>query len=193
MTAAALLWIFMAGTTPATAADFHAVGVRAARDGESARARWAFLHAAALRPDWELPRRNEKTLVRLLGIPPGLDAEEDPLWAWSHSRIFPLLHWLWALLAAAGGLYACLPRRRRWTVVALILFSTLGASPFILPRMAHARPGVIRVQTSVRAEEEREILPAGVKVMVLERRYDRVRIRWGSGEGWVEAGDVLPW
>jgi tetratricopeptide (TPR) repeat protein len=180
------------------------------RQGDLGRAIWAFERAAALDPDDDDARYNleqTRTLVARRTQDKIEGADRDPIWIRIVTALSPSTE-TWLFVALYVGLFAALFVRRRASddarpalgaaaallgVAALLSGAVLlgrahlDRVPFgvILPEAAAVKDGAdVNYRTAFQVH-------AGLRVRLLERDQDWVRIRLGNGlEGWVRRQDV---
>ena len=189
---------------------YYNLGVAYFRQGNLGRAVWSFERAAALAPDDEDARFNlaqarklaeRRVRDRLEG------AERDPVWI----RVVTFLTasaQTWLFLVLYLGCFALLFWRRRArddlrpavsASAALVGFAALVAGLLLLGRVTLDRlpfgvvlPDVVAVKEGADPNYRSTFtVHAGLRVRLLERDQDWVRIRLSNGlEGWVRDQDV---
>jgi tetratricopeptide (TPR) repeat protein len=171
---------------------------------------WAFERAAALDPDDEDVRFNLEQARKLAArqAHDKIEGEDrDPLWIRAVTALSPSTE-TWLFLALYLGFFAALFARRRasddarpaLTAVAAILAGmTLLAGSTVAGRAVLERvPFGVVLPDALAVKEGADVnyktgfqLHAGLRVRLLERDQDWLRIRLANGlEGWVRAKDV---
>jgi tetratricopeptide (TPR) repeat protein len=193
------------------AADLsYNLGVAYFRQGQLGRAIWAFERAAALDPEAEDARFN-LVQARKVAERRALDkiegAEREAAWI-RVVTVLPTSAQTWIFLLVYGGCFALLFWRRR---VAAEARATVGAGAAILAVTALLAGGLLIGRSVLERIPFGIVLPdglavkegadpnyrtsfevhAGLRVRLLERDQDWVRIRLANGlEGWVRDQDV---
>lgn len=186
------------------------LGVAYFRVGQLGHAIWAFERAAALDPDAEDARYNLAQARKLAGrraIDKIEGAERDPAWI----RVVTLLTTstqTWLFLALYGGCFALLFLRRRAAADTRAALSAsaaiLGATALLAGALLVGRAVLERLPFGIVLPDEVAVkegadanyrtsfeVHAGLRVRLLERDQDWVRIRLANGlEGWVRGQEV---
>jgi tetratricopeptide (TPR) repeat protein len=171
---------------------------------------WAFERAAALDADDEDVRYNLDQTRKLAArqARDKIEGEDrDPLWIRAVTSVSPSAE-TWIFLALYLGFFATLFARRRASedarpalvaAAALLGFVTLLAGGALAGRAVLARvPFGVVLPEALAVKEGADVnyktgfqIHAGLKVRLLERDQDWLRIRLANGlEGWVRARDV---
>jgi tetratricopeptide (TPR) repeat protein len=171
---------------------------------------WAFERAAALDADDEDVRYNLDQARKLAArqARDKIEGEDrDPLWIRAVTSVSPSTE-TWGFLSLYLGLFAVLFARRRagedgraalGAAAAILGFATLLAGGALAGRVVLERvPFGVVLPDALAVKEGADVnyktgfqLHAGLKVRLLERDQDWLRIRLANGlEGWVRAHDV---
>jgi tetratricopeptide (TPR) repeat protein len=171
---------------------------------------WAFERAAALDPDDEDVRFNlEQT--RKLAARQARDkiegADRDPLWIRAVTALSPSTE-TWVFLAFYMAFWAVLFARRRASddtrpalvaAAAILAFAAIVSGSLLAGRFVLARvPFGVVLPNELAVKEGADVnyktgfqIHAGLRVRLLERDQDWLRIRLANGlEGWVRAQDI---
>jgi tetratricopeptide (TPR) repeat protein len=180
------------------------------RKGSLGRAVWAFERAAALDPDDEDARYNLEQTRKLVTrqAHDKIEGEDrEAVWIRAVTALSPATE-TWAFVLAYLGLFAILFARRRASddtrpalgaaAAILAVAATLSGATLLGRATLERVPFGVVLPDAVAVKEGADVnyrtgfqVHAGLRVRLLERDQDWLRIRLANGlEGWVSAADV---